>query len=75
MFDRTGLEAAAAIIVRVLPPTLQYAWPLLGECTGCEVWVKHENHLPTGAFKIRGGLVLFHALKQTMTATGVIGAT
>ena len=40
-----------------MPPTAQYAWPLLARRTGCEVWVKHENHTPIGAFKVRGGLV------------------
>ena len=51
------LESAAAIVYRSMPPTPQYAWPLLAQRTGCEVWVKHENHTPIGAFKVRGGLV------------------
>ena len=41
-----------------MSPTPQYAWPLLAQRAGCEVWVKHENHTPTGAFKVRGGLNL-----------------
>ena len=45
-----------------MPPTAQYAWPLLARRTGCEVWVKHENHTPIGAFKVRGGLVYMDRL-------------
>ncbi len=51
------IEAAASLVYRHLAPTPQYAWPLLAELAGCELWVKHENHTPTGAFKVRGGLV------------------
>lgn len=58
------LEAAARLVYRALPPTPQFAWPLLGARLGCEVWVKHENHTPTGAFKVRGGLVYFARLKE-----------
>ncbi|MBI2753473.1 MAG: threonine dehydratase [Betaproteobacteria bacterium] len=58
-FTLPELEAAAHIVHAVMPPTPQYAWPLLAARTGCEVWVKHENHTPTGAFKVRGGLVYF----------------
>jgi threonine dehydratase len=57
MFDLAELEDAARIVYAAFPPTAQYAWPLLAARTGAEVWVKHENHTPTGAFKIRGGLV------------------
>ncbi len=45
------LRGAAERVHAVLPPTPQYAWPLLCERLGAEVWVKHENHLPVGAFK------------------------
>ncbi len=58
------IEAAADLIRPVVPPTPQYAWPLLCERTGCEIWLKHENHTPTGAFKIRGGLVYLDRLKR-----------
>jgi threonine dehydratase len=58
MFTAEGLAAARDVVLPFVPPTPQYAWPLLREQLGCEVWVKHENHTPTGAFKIRGGLVL-----------------
>lgn len=47
-----------------MPPTPQYTWPLLNERAGVEIWVKHENHSPIGAFKIRGALIYMHALVQ-----------
>ena len=57
-------------------PTPQYAWPLLNQRAGCEVWVKHENHTATGAFKVRGGIVLIDALKRAKPKLpGVISAT
>ena len=58
-----------------LDPTPQIAWPLLAARTGAEVWVKHENHTPIGAFKVRGGLVFMDDLRRHGTAPGVIGAT
>lgn len=54
---RAEIEAAGEAIRGVLAPTPQIVWPLVCERAGCEVWLKHENHLPTGAFKVRGGLV------------------
>jgi len=70
------LEAASLIVHAVVPPTPQYCWPLLCERIGAEVWVKHENHTPVGAFKIRGGLVYFdHLVKSAHKPTGVITAT
>ena len=56
-FSLAALQQAAAIVHQSLPPTPQIRWPLLCEALGCEVWMKHENHLPVGAFKLRGGLV------------------
>jgi threonine dehydratase len=56
------LTTAADEVHAVLAPTPQHVWPLLGERVGAEVWVKHENHLPVGAFKVRGGLVLMRRL-------------
>jgi len=74
--DRTSLETAAEIVYRAMPATPQYAWPQLAERLGAEVWVKHENHTPTGAFKLRGGLVYFHELlKREPGCPGVISAT
>ena len=71
-----SLEAAAAVIHRVLPPTPQIRWPLLSERAGAEVWVKHENHQPVGAFKVRGGILYMEELRQREPdVTGVIAAT
>ena len=58
-----GIEAAAQVVYREFPPTPQYRWALLSERLGADCWVKHENHTPVGAFKIRGGLTFFAALK------------
>jgi threonine dehydratase len=70
------LERAAQLVYRAMPPTPQYRWPLLCEALGAEVWVKHENHTPTGAFKVRGGLVYFDDLaRRTPRPAGVISAT
>ena len=63
-FGLAELESAAEFVHRVVPPTPQYAWPKLGQRMGCNVWVKHENHTPAGAFKIRGGLVYLDRLLQ-----------
>lgn len=76
MFDLPDLRRAAAIVAAVQPPTPQIAWPLLAERTGCEVWVKHENHGVTGAFKLRGGLVYLDRLKaERGHVPGVVSAT
>lgn len=70
------IEAAAAIVHAAMLPTPQLSWPLLNARAGCEVWVKHENHTPLGAFKVRGGLVFFDALRRTQPdLRGVIAAT
>jgi threonine dehydratase len=70
------IEAAAELIRPVMPPTPQFCWPLLCERTGAEVWVKHENHGPVGAFKLRGGLVYMDALRRREPGVaGVIAAT
>jgi len=70
------LDAAAQAVHRVMPPTPQYAWPLLSARLGCEVWVKHENHTPVGAFKIRGGILFMAELKARQPGVaGVIAAT
>src|SRR5271156_686790 len=70
------LQNAATLVYGVLPPTPQYAWPKLKMRAGCTVWVKHENHTPTGAFKVRGGLIYLDRLKRERPQTaGVISAT
>jgi threonine dehydratase len=76
MFTRPQLEDAARIVARNFPATPQYCWPLLSQRAGCEVWVKHENHTPTGAFKVRGGLVYVDELQlRTSPPDGLITAT
>jgi len=70
------LEAAAARVHAAVPPTPQYHWPLLSRRLGAETWVKHENHTPLGAFKIRGGIVHLENLKRANPGlAGVIAAT
>ncbi len=70
------VELAAELVHQVVPPTAQYAWPKLARRAGCEVWVKHENHTPTGAFKVRGGLVYFDRLRRAQPdVRGVVTAT
>jgi threonine dehydratase len=71
-----ALKAAAAIVHQAMPPTPQIRWPLVCARAGAEVWIKHENHTPVGAFKIRGGVVYMEHLRRTEpNVTGVIAAT
>ncbi|HYD79177.1 MAG TPA: threonine dehydratase [Paucimonas sp.] len=70
------LESAARIVYQAVPPTPQYSWPLLNAALGTETWIKHENHTPVGAFKVRGGLVYMHELAlRAPQASGVVSAT
>jgi len=70
------LDSAAALVHAVMPPTPQYRWPLLCARAGTEVWVKHENHTPLGAFKVRGGIVYIDHLRRAEPGVqGVIAAT
>ena len=70
------LDDAAALIYRAFPPTPQYRWPLLEARLGTTCWVKHENHTPVGAFKVRGGLVYLDWLRRTHPdVSGVVTAT
>jgi len=76
MFSLPELEAALRIVHESFPGTPQYAWPLLAERCGAEVWVKHENHTPTGAFKLRGGLIYAERLRRERPeVAGIISAT
>lgn len=76
MFTLGELEAAAEVVYAAMPPTPQYAWPLIGEAAGCEVWLKHENHTPIGAFKVRGGFVyLKHFVERAPKGRSLISAT
>ncbi len=76
MFDLGQLERAHEIVGTAVPPTPAHAWPLLAERLGTDVVVKHENHTPIGAFKVRGGLVYMERLKREQPNTpGIISAT
>src|SRR5712671_2285985 len=76
MFDLRQLEQAHAIVGAAMPPTPAYAWPLLSQRLGATAIVKHENHTPIGAFKVRGGLVYVDRLKRERPhTTGLISAT
>jgi threonine dehydratase len=73
---RKDLDDGARLVHATVAPTPQYSWPLLNERAGVEVWVKHENHTPTGAFKVRGGLTLIEHLKREHPRlAGVASAT
>ncbi|MEM7473462.1 MAG: threonine dehydratase [Planctomycetota bacterium] len=70
------LEKAAELVYQAMPPTPQYRWPMLCEQLGVDLWLKHENHTPVGAFKVRGGLVYFHHHHEEISRRpGVICAT
>lgn len=74
--SRSDLDAAAQLVYAAFSPTPQTQYPLLSQRTGCEVWVKHENHTPLGAFKVRGGLVYVDWLRRTHPEVkGVVTAT
>ena len=78
MLTHAQLESATRIVRAHVPPTPAYRWPLLERHTGTETWVKHENHTPIGAFKVRGGLVYLAALAGHPDAGdlgGVVSAT
>ncbi|HEV7411235.1 MAG TPA: threonine dehydratase [Bradyrhizobium sp.] len=76
MFDLGQLERAHALVGAAVPPTPAHAWPLLSERLSAAVVVKHENHTPTGAFKVRGGLVYLDRMKRERPNTaGLISAT
>jgi hypothetical protein len=70
------IEAAAALVYREFQATPQYRWALLSQRLGTDCWVKHENHTPVGAFKIRGGLCYFDQLARSGTLPkAIISAT
>ena len=74
--SRGEIELASQAVYEAMRPTPQYCWPLLSERVGTEVWIKHENHTPLGAFKIRGGLVYFRRLRESGIGKGrVVTAT
>jgi len=75
LFDLPSLEKAAALVHSVIAPTPQHEWPLLSARSGATVFVKHENHTATGAFKVRGGLVYVERLLAECRPKGLISAT
>jgi threonine dehydratase len=76
MFSLQEIRRAHEVVLQALRPTQALNWPLLDERLGAEVVVKHENHAPTGAFKVRGGLTYVDALiKRDPTVRGIISAT
>jgi threonine dehydratase len=76
MFNLADLEQAHALVASAVPPTPAHAWPLLAQRLGTHVVVKHENHTPAGAFKVRGGLTYVDHVKLAYPETrGLISAT
>jgi len=76
LFTLADVEAALPVVRAAVPPTPQYAWPQLARRTGAEVFVKHENHTPCGAFKVRGGLVYMDGLGRARPrVAGIVSAT
>jgi threonine dehydratase len=75
VLSRSDLDDAARIVRAHVPVTPAYRWPQLEAVTGAPTWVKHENATPTGAFKVRGGLVYLARLLAAGPVGGVITAT
>ena len=76
MFTLSEIEAAHRLVQTAIPPTPQYAWPALRVRLGAEVWVKHENHTPTGSFKVRGAFTFIDWLRRAHPdSPGIITAT
>lgn len=70
------MRAAQSFLYRFMPPTPQYTWPLVNQRLGAEAWIKHENHTPVGAFKVRGALLYLDWLKRNQPDLhGVVAAT
>jgi threonine dehydratase len=76
------IRDAQALVYRHMPPTPQYTWPLInerlsaGQRQGTQAWIKHENHTPVGAFKLRGALVYLEWLKLIQPEVeGAVAAT
>jgi threonine dehydratase len=73
--DLADVVAARQTIAPHLRPTPLHRYPALDRMTGAEIWVKHENHLPTGAFKVRGGINLVAHLSDEDRRRGLITAS
>ncbi len=75
-FSGDEFAEAKTVVGRHMLPTPQFRWPLLDAQVGAEVWIKHENCTPTGAFKVRGGLVYIDRLvRERPTVSGIVSAT
>jgi threonine dehydratase len=70
--DLEELEAAASLVYRHMQPTPQYVWPQISQHLDATVWLKHENHAPTGAFKVRGGITFIDWLRRSQPRTRTI---
>ena len=70
--NKQEISTATELVRRYMQPTAQLCWPLLSERCGAEIWVKHENHSPTGAFKVRGGLIYMDSLKRRAPNTSCL---
>lgn len=75
MLSQADLERCQKLVYAHMNPTPTLCWPLLNEAGGCEVWVKHENHTPIGAFKVRGGLVYLEELQRAGSTEQIVTAT
>jgi len=76
LFSREELDAACQLVARHMPPTPLHHWPQISARLGAEVWVKHENHGPTGAFKVRGGITFIDWLRRAHPdCPGIVTAT
>ena len=76
LFTLAELESVIPLVRASVPPTPQYAWPLLKVHTGVDIVVKHENHTPIGSFKVRGGIIYFDRLKRRRPKVrGIVTAT
>ena len=72
----TSIGYARSVVARHVAPTPTYRWPLLERFTRTETWVKHENHTPTGAFKVRGGLNFVERMRVSgLAPAGLVSAT
>ncbi len=76
LFSMQDLEQSAELVYQHMSATAQYSWPLINKEVGAEVWVKHENHTPAGAFKVRGGITFIDWLsKAHPDVKGIVTAT
>ena len=75
MFTQEDFEQACRAVYAAMQPTLAHPWPLLQQATGVKTWVKHENHTPTGAFKVRGGLNYLARLMENLFSSVNLAST